>query len=58
MSFNENDEAHYDFWDFCPETFGCFHAYHDLYAEENNVKVFEKGGVCDSDFGKDDADLA
>ena len=35
-----------------------FRAYYDLYAEEDNVKVFEKGGVCDSGFDKDDADLA
>ncbi len=35
-----------------------FRAYYDLYAEQDNVKVFKKGGVCDSNFDEDDADLA
>ena len=60
MPLDDNDQAHYDVWDFCPETYNCFHAYYDLYAkeDEDNVKVFEKGGVCDSNFDEDDADLA
>jgi hypothetical protein len=57
-SLNDNDEAHYDSWKLCPETYNCFRAYYDLYAEEDNVKVFEKGGVCDSNFDEEDADLA
>ena len=44
-SLDNNDEAHYDSWNLFPETYNCFRAYYDLYAEEDNVKVFEKGGV-------------
>ncbi len=62
MPLDDNDEAHYDFWDFCHETYDCFRTYYDLYAKEDevndNVKVFEKGGLCDSDFDEDDEDLA
>jgi hypothetical protein len=53
-----NNVAHYDCWDFCPETYDCFRAYYDLYAKEDNAMVFEKGGVCDSNFEEEIADLA
>ena len=58
MSVNYNDEDHHDFGDFCPETYDCFRAYYDLYAKEDNAMVFEKGGVCDSDFEEENTDLA
>ena len=34
ISLDNNDEDHYDFWDFCLETYNCFCAYYDLYAKE------------------------
>jgi hypothetical protein len=46
------------FWDFCPETYNCFRACYDLYAKEDNAMVVEKGGVCDSNFEKENTDLA
>ena len=44
MSLDNNDEAHYDCWDFCPETYNCncFRAYYDLNAKEDNVKVLRR----------------
>ena len=58
ISLDNNDEDHYDFWDFCPETYNCFRAYNDLYAKEDNAMVFEKGGVCGSDLEEENPDLA
>ena len=40
MSVDNKDEDHYDFWDFCLETYNCFCAYYDLYAKEDNATVF------------------
>ena len=58
MSVDNNDEDHYDFGDFCPETYNCFRASYDLHAKEDNTMVFEKGGACDSNFKKENVDLA
>jgi hypothetical protein len=44
---DKNDDAHHDFWGFCQDTYDCFRAYYDLYANEDHVMVYEKGGVCD-----------
>ena len=51
ISVDENDDAYYDFWEFCPDTYDCFRAYYDydLYASEEHVMVYKKGGVGDSD---------
>ncbi len=57
MSVDNNDEEHYDFWEFCLKTYNCFRAYYDRYAQEDSVMVFEKGGVCDSNFEEENTDL-
>jgi hypothetical protein len=54
MSLDNSDEAHYDFWDFCPDAYDCFRAYYDLYDEKDNVLVYEKGGVCNSNFEEEE----
>ncbi len=54
MPLDDNYDGHYDLWDFCPETYDCFHAYHDLYSNEANVLVYEQGGICDSDVDKEE----
>ena len=58
MSLDDDNVAHYNYWDFCPVTYGCFRACYDLYAKEDNAMVFEKGGDCDSNCKKENADLA
>ncbi len=54
MPLDDNDDGHYDLWDFCPEMYGCFRAYYDLYSDEDNVLVYEQGGVCDSDVDEEE----
>jgi hypothetical protein len=54
MHLDDNDDGHYNLWDFCPEPYDCFHAYYDLYPDEDNVLVYEKGGVCDSDIEEEE----
>ncbi len=54
MPLDDNSYGHYDLWNFCPETYDCFCAYYDLYSNEDNVLVYEQGGVCDSDVDEDE----
>jgi hypothetical protein len=54
MPFYDNNDGHYDHWDFCLEMYDCFCAYYDLYSNEDNVLVYEQGGVCDSDVNKEE----
>ncbi len=54
MPLDDNNDGHYDLWDFCSETYDCFRAYYDLYSDEDNVLVYEQGGVCDSDVDKEE----
>ena len=54
MPLDDNNDGHYDLWDFYPETYDCFLAYYDLYSDEDNVLVYEQGGVCDSDINEEE----
>ncbi len=54
MPLDDNDDGHYDLWDFCPETYDCFRAYYDLYSDVDNGLVYEQGGVCHSDVNKEE----
>jgi hypothetical protein len=54
MPLDDNNNGHYDLWDFCLETYDCFRAYYDLYSDEDNVLVYEQGGVCDSDVDEEE----
>jgi hypothetical protein len=54
MPLDNNNDGHYNLWDFCPETYDCFRAYYNLYSNEDNVLVYEQAGVCDSDVNKEE----
>jgi hypothetical protein len=49
MDIKDNDSDTYDIWDFNSDTYGCFHVYYDKFAEIDNVTLYKKGGVCNSE---------
>ncbi len=55
QDIEDNDGDTYDDWDFNSDTYTCFHSYYDDFDKIDNITVYEKGGVCNSE-DKDDGE--
>ncbi len=49
IDIEDNDSDTDDVWDFTLDMYDCFCVYCDEFAEIDNVTLYEKGGVCNSE---------
>jgi hypothetical protein len=49
MDIEDNGSDTYNVWDYNADTYNCFCVYYDEFAEIDNVTVYKKGGVCNSE---------
>jgi hypothetical protein len=49
LEVDENDADTFNCWDFNEDTYDCIRVYYNESSERENVKLYNKGGVCDSD---------
>ncbi len=46
---DDNDGHTYNLWDFNEETHLCFLAYYREFAEDDQVAIYNKNGICNSE---------
>ncbi len=49
IDIEKNHSDTYNIWDYNADTYNCFCVYYDEFVEIDNVTVYEKGDVCNSE---------